>query len=93
MACVFEVSGWMLLVLKICPKYWISLEKKWHLLNFMKSFADHSFLNAFLITSCRQLRFSLYSGAVTTKAVATVVFLYYSFSQALWSILCLMPLA
>ena len=40
---------------------------------------------------CRQLRFSLYSGAVMTKVLAIVVFLYYSSSLALWSILCLMP--
>ena len=46
-----------------------------------------------LTTSCRQLRFSLYSGAVTTKALTVVVFLYYPLSLALWNILCLMPLA
>ena len=40
---------------------------------------------------CRQLRFSLYSGAVTTKVLAIVVFLYYHLVLALWSILCLMP--
>ena len=49
MACVFEGRGQMPLVLKMCPKYWISLEKKWHLLNFMESFADQSFSNTFLI--------------------------------------------
>ena len=32
-------------------------------------------------------------GAVTTKVLAVAVFLYYSLSLALWSILCLMPLA
>ena len=42
---------------------------------------------------CRQLRFSLYSGTITTKALTMVVFLYYPLSLALWSILCLMPLA
>ena len=41
----------------------------------------------------RKLRFSLYSGAVTTKAFTMAVFLYYPLSLALWSILCLMPLA
>ena len=46
---VFEGSWWMPLVLKICPKYWISLEKKWHLLNFMESFANWSFSNTFLM--------------------------------------------
>ena len=45
------------------------------------------------LLACRQLRFSLYSGAVTTKAFPIVVFLYYSVSLVLWSILCLMPLA
>ena len=43
--------------------------------------------------ACRQLRFFLYSGAVTTKPLAMVVFLYYPLSLALWSFLCLMPLA
>ena len=47
----------------------------------------------FLHLACRQLRFSLYSEAVTTKALTNVVFLYYPLSLALWSILCLMPLA
>ena len=42
---------------------------------------------------CRQLRFSLCSGAVTTKALTMVVFLYYPLSLALWCILCLMHLA
>ena len=40
---------------------------------------------------CRQLRFSLYSRAVTIKTLSTVVFLYYLLVLALWSILCLMP--
>ena len=46
-----------------------------------------------LLLACRQLRFSLYSTAVTTKALTIVVFLYYSLSLALWSIyaLCLLP--
>ena len=47
--CVFEGSGWMPMVLKICPKYWISWEKKWCLLNFMESLADQSFSNTFLM--------------------------------------------
>ena len=44
-----------------------------------------------IIHCCRQLRFSLYSGAVTTKVLAIVVFLYYLLVLALWSILCFMP--
>ena len=44
-----------------------------------------------MIHCCRQLRFSLYSGAVTTEALAVVVFLYYLLILALWSVLCLMP--
>ena len=46
-----------------------------------------------LYLTCRQLRFSPYSGAVTTKVLTMVVFLYYPLSLALWSILCLIPLA
>ena len=42
MACVFEGHAQMPLVLRMCPKYCISFMKKWHLLNFMESFA---FLN------------------------------------------------
>ena len=38
----------MPVALKMCPKYWVSLEKKLHLLIFMESFADYSFLNTFL---------------------------------------------
>ena len=48
MACVFEGNSWMPLVLRICPKYWISLEKKLYLLNFMESFAACSFSNTCL---------------------------------------------
>ena len=47
---------------------------------------------AILYLACRQLRFSLCSGAVT-KTLTVVVFLYYPLSLALWNILCLMPLA
>ena len=43
MACVFEGNSWMLLVLRMCPKYYISFEWKWHLLNITESFAVHSF--------------------------------------------------
>ena len=43
--------------------------------------------------ACRQLRFSLYSAAVTTKALTLIVFLYYPLPLALLSILCLIPLA
>ena len=46
-----------------------------------------------LLLPCRQLRFSLYSGVVTTKVLTIIVLLYYSLSLALWGILCLMPLA
>ena len=42
-------QGCMPLVLKTCPKFWISLEKKWHLPNFMESFADSCFANTFLM--------------------------------------------
>ena len=34
-ACVFNGSGFMPFVLSICPRYWISFMKKWHLLSFM----------------------------------------------------------
>ena len=44
-----------------------------------------------MIHCYRQLRFSLYSGAVTTKVLTIVVFLYYPLVLTLWSILCLMP--
>ena len=36
MACVFDGNRQITFVLRICPKYWISLEKKCHLLSFMK---------------------------------------------------------
>ena len=49
MACVLDGRGQMPLVLKMCPKYWISLEKKLHLLIFIDSFADFNFLNTFLM--------------------------------------------
>ena len=42
--CFLKVEGG-----KIHPKYWISLEKKWHLLNFMESFANWSFSNTLLM--------------------------------------------
>ena len=42
MACVFDGNGQIPLVLRICPKYWISLEKKWHLLSFIESFAEYN---------------------------------------------------
>ena len=43
MACVFNGIGCMSLVLRMSPKYCISFVKKWHLLNFIESFAVHSF--------------------------------------------------
>ena len=43
MACVLDGKGQMPVALKICPKYWVSLEKKLHLLIFMGSLADLSF--------------------------------------------------
>ena len=49
MACVFEGNSQMPFMLRICPKYWISLEKKWHLLNFIESFAACSFSNTCLM--------------------------------------------
>ena len=49
MVCVLDGKGRMPVALKMCPKYWISLEKKWHLLIFMDSFADLSFSNTFLM--------------------------------------------
>ena len=49
MACVLDAKGWMPVALKICPKYWISLGKKLHLLIFMERLADQSFLNTFLM--------------------------------------------
>ena len=45
MACVFDGSGRIPVALRMCPKYWISLEKKLHLLIFMESLADCSFSN------------------------------------------------
>ena len=39
-------------------------------------------VRVFLLLACEQLRFSLYHGAVTTKVLAIVVFLYYSLSLA-----------
>ena len=47
MACVLDGKGWIPVALKICPKYWISLEKKLHLLIFMDSLAGLSFLEYF----------------------------------------------
>ena len=35
MASVFDASSLMPLVLRMCPRYWISLVKKWHLLSFI----------------------------------------------------------
>ena len=49
MAYVLDGRGQMPVVLKMCPRYWISLEKKLHLLIFMESFADSSFSNTFLM--------------------------------------------
>ena len=49
MACVFEGNGQMPFVLRMCPKYHISFVKKWHLLNFIKSSAVHSFSKTCLI--------------------------------------------
>ena len=49
MACVLDGKGQIPVTLKICPKYWISLEKKLYLLIFMDSLADLSFSNTFLI--------------------------------------------
>ena len=51
------------------------------------------YIGGLLLLTCRQLKFSLCSGAVTTKVLAIVVVLYYPLSLVLWSILCIMPLA
>ena len=40
MAFVLDGKGCMPVALKMCPRYWISLEKKLHLLIFMDSLAD-----------------------------------------------------
>ena len=39
----------MPVALRKCPKYWISLEKKLHLLFFIERFADLGFLNTMQI--------------------------------------------
>ena len=70
MASVFEGSGQMPLVLKICPKYWISLEKKWHLLSFMESFANQSFLNTFLM--CDKCSSAVLLNIIISSKYATV---------------------
>ena len=49
MACVLAGSGHMPVALRMCPKYWISLEKKLHLLFFIERFADLSFSNTMQI--------------------------------------------
>ena len=45
MAWVLAGSGHMPVALRMSPKYWISLEKKLHLLFLIERFADLSFSN------------------------------------------------
>ena len=64
----FEGSGQMPLVFKLCPKYWGSLEKKWHLLSFMESFADQSFSKTFLMCDRCSSAVIMSSGYATVKS-------------------------
>ena len=43
MACILDGKGLIHVALRMCPRYWISLEKKLHLLFFMERLADLSF--------------------------------------------------
>ena len=43
MAWVFDGSSLMPLVLRMCPRYWISLTKKWHLQSLIDKWAFHIF--------------------------------------------------
>ena len=45
----FDGSGMMPLVLRMCPRYWISLVKKWHLLSFIDRCAFPNFLKTYLM--------------------------------------------
>ena len=47
-AWVFDGSGLMSFVLRMCLRYWISLVKKWHLLSLIDRCAFHKFLKKFL---------------------------------------------
>ena len=49
MACVLEGKGLIPVALRICPRYWISLEKKLHLLFVMERLVDLSFLKTILM--------------------------------------------
>ena len=49
MACVFDGSGMMPVILRMCPRYLIFLVKKWHLLLFIDGCAFHTFLKTCLM--------------------------------------------
>ena len=49
MAWVFDGSGLMPVVLRMCLRYWISLVKKWHLLSFIDRCAFHNCMRTCLM--------------------------------------------
>ena len=49
MACVLDGKDLIPVALRMCPRYWISLEKKLHLLFSMERLADSSFLKTILM--------------------------------------------
>ena len=49
MACALDGKGLIPVALRMCPRYWISSEKKLYLLFFMERLADLNFLKRFLI--------------------------------------------